>query len=83
METNNPENSTNQVHENKLGSTIIPFNYRKSQILSITFRSLDLEMGQFRLKIESDKENKSKIEVYSNFTEMTLVRIIIFLYIYQ
>ena len=40
-------------------------------------------MGQFRLKIESDKENKSKIEVYSNFTEMTLVRIIIFLYIYQ
>ena len=68
METNNPENSTTQVHENKLGSTIIPFNYRKSQILSITFRSLDLEMGQFRLKIESDKENKSKIEVYSNFT---------------
>ena len=73
MDTNNSENSTTQVHENKLDLTIIPFNYRKSQILSISFRSLDLEMGQFRLKIESDKESKSKIEAYSNFTKMTLV----------
>ena len=73
---NNSDNSSTQVHENKLGSTIIPFNYRKSQILSISFRSLDLEMGQFRLKIESDGENGPKIEAYSNFTEMTLVRLI-------
>ena len=73
---NNSDNSSTQVHENKLGSTIIPFNYRKSPILSISFRSLDLEMGQFRLKIESDGENCPKIEAYSNFTEMTLVRLI-------
>ena len=73
---NNSDNSSTQVHENKLGSTIIPFNYRKSPILSISFRSLDLEMGQFRLKIESDGENAPKIEAYSNFTEMTLVRLI-------
>jgi hypothetical protein len=73
---NNSDNSSTQVHENKLGSTIIPFNYRKSPILSISFRSLDLEMGQFRLKIESDGENGPKIEAYSNFTEMTLVRLI-------
>ena len=73
METNNPENSTTQVHENKLGSTIIPFNYRKSQILSITFRSLDLEMGQFRLKIESDGDSLPKKEFYSTFTDTTLV----------
>lgn len=73
---NNSVNSSTQVHENKLGSTIIPFNYRKSPILSISFRSLDLEMGQFRLKIESDGENGPKIEAYSNFTEMTLVRLI-------
>ena len=72
----NLDNSSTQVHENKLGSTIIPFNYRKSPILSISFRSLDLEMGQFRLKIESDGENGPKIEAYSNFTEMTLVRLI-------
>ena len=76
----NSDNSSTQVHENKLGSTIIPFNYRKSQILSISFRSLDLEMGQFRLKIESDGENK--IEAYSNFTEMTLVRKILTFLIY-
>lgn len=74
MDTNNSETSTAKGRENKLDSTIIPFNYRKSQILSISFRSLDLEMGQFRLKIESDKESKSKIEAYSNFTKMTLVR---------
>ncbi len=73
---NNSDNSSTHVHENKLGSTIIPFNYRKSPILSISFRSLDLEMGQFRLKIESDGENGPKIEAYSNFTEMTLVRLI-------
>ena len=73
---NNSDNSSTQVHENKLGSTIIPFNYRKSPILSISFRSLDLEMGQFRLKIESDGENGPKIEAYSNYTEMTLVRLI-------
>ena len=75
MDTNNnSDNSTVQVHDNKLGSTIIPFSYRKSQILSVSFRSLDLEMGQFRLKIESDGESGPKIEAYSNFTEMTLVR---------
>lgn len=79
-ENKNLDNSSTQVHENKLGSTIIPFNYRKSQILSISFRSLDLEMGQFRLKIESDGENK--IEAYSNFTEMTLVRKILTFLIY-
>ena len=79
-ENKNLDNSSTQVHENKLGSTIIPFNYRKSQILSISFRSLDLEMGQFRLKIESNGENK--IEAYSNFTEMTLVRKILTFLIY-
>ena len=31
-------------------------------------------MGQFRLKIESDTEKTSKIEIFSNLTEMTLVR---------
>ena len=76
MEENNSENKNIKMRDNKLGVTIIPFNYRKSPILSISFRSLDLEMGQFRLKIESDGENGPKIEAYSNFTEMTLVRLI-------
>ena len=74
MDENNSENSNKYSHDNKLGVTMIPFTFRKSPILSIIFRSLDLEMGQFRLKIESDGENGPKIEAYSNFTEMTLVR---------
>ena len=69
MESNNSEN----LNPNKLDQTIIPFSYRKSQILSITFRSLDLEMGQFRLKIESDGDTLPKKEFYSTFTDTTLV----------
>ena len=74
MDENNSENSNKYSHDNKLGVTMIPFSFRKSPILSIIFRSLDLEMGQFRLKIESDTEKTSKIEIFSNLTEMTLVR---------
>ena len=62
MDENNSENSNKYSHDNKLGVTMIPFTFRKSPILSIIFRSLDLEMGQFRLKIESDTEKTSKIE---------------------
>ena len=74
MDENNSENSNKYSHDNKLGVTMIPFTFRKSPILSIIFRSLDLEMGQFRLKIESDTEQTPKIEIFSNLTEMTLVR---------
>ena len=74
MEQNNSENNIPETHDNKLGITIIPFNYRKSPILSIIFRSLDLELGKFRLKIEVDDENRPKTQFFSNYTEMTLVR---------
>ena len=68
------KNNTEKSNPNKLEKTIIPFNYRKYQILSIIFRSLDLNLGKYRLKIESDGEEIPKIELYSNFTDMTLVR---------
>ena len=71
---NNTEELDDQMNDYKLELTTIPFSYRKSPILSISFRSLDLEYGQFRLKIETDGEVDPKIEAYSNFTEMTLVR---------
>ena len=68
------KNNTEKSNPNKLEKTIIPFNYRKYQILSIIFRSLDLNLGKYRLKIESVGNNLHKKELYSNFTDMTLVR---------
>ena len=68
------KNNTEKSNQNKLEKTIIPFNYRKYQILSIIFRSLDLNLGKYRLKIESVGNNLPKKELYSNFTDMTLVR---------
>ena len=81
MEQNNSDDINIPTNGNKLGITIIPFNYRKSPILSIIFRSLDLEMGKFRLKIELDDENDSKTQFFSNYTEMTLVRQLNFIFI--
>ena len=74
MDKNNSENSNISSSDDKLGTAIIPFKFRKSPIVSIIFRSLDLELGKYRLKIESDEEDIPKKEFYSNFTNMTLVR---------
>lgn len=64
------------IHENKLDVTIIPFNFRKSPLLSISFLSFDLEMGQFKIKIESDGESNLKTPIISELCEATLVRIL-------
>ena len=50
METK--ESSSNQEY-------IIPFIHRKSLLLSISFRSLDLEMGEFIMKVESEDKKES------------------------
>ena len=68
------KNNTEKSNPNKLEKTIIPFNYRKYQILSIIFRSLDFNLGKYRLKIESDGDSLPKKEFYSTFTDTTLVR---------
>ena len=80
---NNTEEIPDQMNDYKLEFSTIPFDHRKSPILSITFRSLDLEYGQFRLKLETDGDADPKIEAYSNLTEMTLVRIIIFYILFR
>ena len=67
----NPEEMI--LHENRLDVTLIPFNYRKSPLLSISFRSFDIEMGQFKLKIESDGESNLKTPIISNLCEITMV----------
>lgn len=76
MELNNEYNLENEKkHENKLDVTMIPFNFRKSPLLSISFLSFDLEMGQFKIKIESDGESNLKTPIVSQLCETTLVRI--------
>ena len=60
--------------------SMIPFSCRKSELLSISIRSFDLEMGQFKLKIEIDgtpNYNTELLEIkntiFSELSEMTMV----------
>ena len=70
MEQNkNPE----VCRQNKLDITVIPFNFRKSTLLSLSFLSFDLEMGQYKLKIESDGESNLKTPIISKLCEITMV----------
>ena len=62
-----------KTHENKLNITIIPFSFRKSQILSISILSFDLEIGQYKLKIESDGESDLKTPIISKLCENSIV----------
>lgn len=76
MESKTQENSGKMAtHENKLDVTIIPFNFRKSPLLSISFLSFDLELSQFKIKIESDGESNLKTPIISKLCETTMVRI--------
>jgi hypothetical protein len=61
------------IHDNKFNVTIIPFSYRKSPILSISFRSFDLEMQRFKIKIESDGDSNLKTPIISKLSETTMV----------
>ena len=75
MESKTQENSGKMAtHENKLDVTIIPFNFRKSPLLSISFLSFDLELSQFKIKIESDGESNLKTPIISKLCETTMVR---------
>lgn len=65
--------------KNMFGTTIIPFCCRKSSLLSITFRSFDLELGQFKIKIESEGSSDLKTPIFSKLCETTMVRIKLYL----
>ncbi len=66
-------NQNEKIHENKLNLTIIPFSFRKSPLLSISFLSFDLEMAQYKLKIESDGESTLKSPIISKLCETSIV----------
>lgn len=54
---------------------IIPFSERKGKLLSISFRSLDIEMGIYKLKIQANS-NKDELTspLFSEPTETIMVR---------
>lgn len=54
--------------------SMIPFCYRKSSIISISFRSIDLVMDQYKLKIVPDGSSSKKTPIFSQLSEITIVR---------
>jgi hypothetical protein len=75
------ENKDEKREENKEAAEeeyIIPFIHRKSLLLSISFRSLNLEMGEFIMKVESLDKKETLI---TGECETTMVNIYINIYI--
>ena len=71
------ENKDEKREENKEAveeEYIIPFIHRKSLLLSISFRSLNLEMGEFIMKVESLDKKETLI---TGECETTMVNIYI------
>jgi len=75
LNINSEVENKQKTQENMFGTTIIPFCCRKSSLLSITFRSFDLELGQFRIKIESEGNPDLTTPILSKLCETTMVRI--------
>jgi hypothetical protein len=59
--------------ENYHGGFIIPFMHRKCLLLSISFRALDLEMSEYKMKVESDDTNELKEPLISGLCDTTMV----------
>jgi hypothetical protein len=72
MET--PEKESNEEGNNtEIEDSLIPFMHRKSLLLSISFRALNLEMSEFKMKIESFKEDELKEPLITDLCETTMV----------
>jgi hypothetical protein len=54
---------------------IIPFIHRKSLLLSISFRALNLEMSEFKMKVESLYPDELKEPLITGLCETTMVNI--------
>ena len=61
---------------------IIPFIHRKSILLSISFRSLDFEMSEFKMKVTSLNEDDFKEPLITGLCETTMVILLIKIYIF-
>ena len=63
----------NKEKEQKDEEYIIPFIHRKSLLLSISFRSLDLEMSEFKMKVDSIHKDELKEPLITGLCETTMV----------
>ena len=58
---------------------IIPFIHRKCVLLSISFRALNLEMSEFKMKVESKNKDDIKEPLISSLSDTTMVIYFIYL----
>ena len=54
---------------------IIPFIHRKSLLLSISFRALNLEMSEFKMKVDSIDNDALKEPLITGLCDTTMVNI--------
>ena len=57
----------------RLNESIIPFVHRKSLLLSISFRALNLEMSEFKMKINSVNPDELTEALITDLYETTMV----------
>ncbi len=55
---------------------IIPFIHRKSLLLSISFRSLNFEMSEYKMKVESLYPDELKEPLITGLSDTTMVNIL-------
>ena len=52
---------------------IIPFIHRKSLLLSISFRAIDLDFDQFKMKVEPLENEEMKEPIITKCCDITIV----------
>jgi hypothetical protein len=55
------------------GELIIPFIHRKNLLLSISFRSPDLETNNYKMKVEPIENAEHKESIITQVCELTMV----------
>jgi hypothetical protein len=70
-----------ETKEEEEKEILIPFIHRKCVMLSISFRALNLEMSEFKMKVESLNKKDIKEPLISSISETTMVINIIIYYI--
>lgn len=77
MTTRKPRRSkTVQIEkEIKQKEYMIPFSERKAKLLSISFRSTEIELGRYKLKIQPSSPNNdlNNFPLFSSLSETTMV----------
>lgn len=67
-----------EVGEEKgLKNFLIPFSERKNKIISVSFRALNLDMDQYKMKIDSGSSDEVIGPFISYFSDLTMVIILI------